>query len=68
MLLKIWDYYPKHFLLAIGLLVWAMAAGNAAASSDSIAPFFGMFKGESVTDPRGLLTAKDIDVEISQTH
>jgi hypothetical protein len=68
MLSKIWGFYPKHCLLALGLLVWAMTAGSAAAGSNSITPFFGMFKGESVTDPRGLLTTKDIDVAIWQTH
>ncbi|MFT4607028.1 MAG: hypothetical protein ACI9V8_001822 [Urechidicola sp.] len=65
---KIRDYYPKHFMLAVGLIVLAVAAGNAVASNDSIAPFFGMFKGESVADPRGLLTTKDIDIAIWQTH
>ncbi|MFT5693274.1 MAG: hypothetical protein ACI92E_002611 [Oceanicoccus sp.] len=68
MLSNIRGYYPNYFLLAVGLLVWAMAAGRAVASSDSIAPFFGMFKGESITDPRGLLTTKDIDVSIWQTN
>ena len=45
-----------------------MTAGSAAAGSNSITPFFGMFKEESVIDPRGLLTAKDIDVAIWQPH
>jgi hypothetical protein len=65
---EIQDYYFRHFLLTVGLLVCSMAAGSAAEGSNSITPFFGMFKGESVTDPRGLLTTKDIDVEIWKTH
>ncbi len=65
---EIQDYYFRHFLLTVGLLVCSMAAGSAAEGSNSITPFFGMFKGESVTDPRGLLTTKDIDVGIWKTH
>lgn len=60
--------FRKRCLLAVALLAWAMAAGSATASTDSIAPFFGVFKGESIADPTGLLTVRDIDIEIRQTH
>lgn len=51
-------------MLTALLFILVPMTGDIRASTHSIRPYIGVFQGESVTDPAGVLTIGDIDVEI----
>lgn len=58
----------RKYFLSVLVTLFLVAPVTGWANSDPIEPFIGVYSGIAVTDPSGILTPRDIGVEIRPEH